>query len=97
MGEDHCCRSSIGKRALRFSRSPLLVKVVRRLGSSKRDRSRGNKLTPKSIRAVLNQLPELTKKKEIISLLPKSLDFGISACVLINTVHLKNLKTHTSL
>lgn len=94
MGEDHCCHSSIGKRALRFSRSPLLVKVVRRLGSSKRDRSRGNKLTPKSIRAVLNQLPELTKKKEMISLLPKSLDL---ACILINKVHLKNLKTHTSL
>ena len=54
-------------------------------------------MTAKSIRAVLNQLPELTKKKEMISLLPKSLDFGISACILINTVHLKNLKTHTSL
>ena len=54
-------------------------------------------MTPKSIREVLNQLPELTKKKEMISLLSKSLDFGISACILINTVHLENLKTHTSL
>ena len=40
-------------------------------------------MTPKSIREVLNQLPELTKKKEMISLLSKSLDFGISACILI--------------
>lgn len=45
-----------------------------------------------------HQLPGLTEEKEMMSLLLASLYFGIScfgrsACILINTVHLRNLKT----